>query len=507
MMANQSNQIYDWAGRPIDSVGFSTYRPIESVLRHERWLNGVNKGNLPTEQALPMHDRRKVIAWLREKCATGIMATIVYRFALGIGHPKPRVNTRDVDFNDAKETFLEEKLNRIGWGSYDNLEAFLLRKNIEKAICGEAYLVKMRNGKMRLIPAELIGSPKEGKPENEIDGVVYGRQGQPVRYRIGKRTERGKISYEPSDATLVDADFVYHDRDSRRAEELRPFPPLAASIKDIYDLTQISDAKVESIKIAAAYAMFIKKNIDPAVFQAIMTEGTQPAQLGAEQATFARSKIAEIGSVLYGEVGESADVIQPSIQAQDFDLFFFGLIGRICGPLGMPAEEAISGYWRSNYSSSRADKLRWRQAIERNRRMDNIWLNEYQGWQTNRARIQREFALEDPEGSTGRTIEWQWPAVPEIDSVKSATAAIALHSAGLSSMSESAGERGRYAGEVTREKVNEAYDLILQIKQKVGDQTGVSADEILAVMPKGDAAASVLSALQNVEKVDAESSR
>lgn len=471
---------------------FSTYTPITETLRKD-W-RGHSKGDLSTDDALPQRDRYQIIAWLRAKYrGNGLFTGIINAYATGIGAPSARVNTGDPIFNDLKERYLEDKFSRITWGSYKDLDHLLFCISVETALAGECYVVKMANAKVRIVPAELLGSP-DNAGKNEKDGIIYGLEGQAVKYRVGKRDKKGKVDYE--NATLIDASNVWHVNPTTTAEERRAFPPLAASIKDIYDLTTIKDAKTESIKLQSAISLFISKHVDPAIYSSTIEQAPEYSE-ELLRASYSRSQIVNKGSILYGEVGEDIKTIQSNTQSADFDQFYFNLIQAICSPLGMPVEEVL-GYHRSNYSSSRAEKIKWKAVISKIRKSHHSWLNDLQAWQVNRGRIDGSFTLSDPQGSRGLIIDWIFPHVPEIDEAKSASANIALYTSGLASRTEAASKRGRYIDEVNNEMVNEAEQLVQMIKDRTGDKSPISKEDLLSVMNKGGDISKALETLNNI---------
>lgn len=447
---------------------------------------------------LPQWDRSKVVAYLRRAMRNNpIVAGIVYRYVLGIGAATVHVAGESTVRNDALERYLSRKFARITYGTGQDLDELNRIITAEKVIAGEVFLVWTRLGTVQVIPSELCGSPD--KPAaGEVEGITYDSTGTPLRYRFGVRRPDGQISFNANDgATLVDASFVWHLARFDRAEQRRGIPLMAPCVPAIQDLDEIVEAKVQSVKNQAALSVFITKMFDPAT-QAELAALGHTSSGGASGSYYAdmltaRSDYQQMrsGTIMYGEIGEDAKMLAPNLQAAEFDTFLLSRLDAICAPLGIPPEEAVVGYRRSNYSSSRAEKLRWRQVIDRERRDREVMLDDLALWQVRRGVLFGEL----PAGTAGAvgedftdTLTWGWPPLPEIDEAKHAQAQSTWYQSGFTSRRDVAAERGQYWDQLEQQLIREAV-FRLQEVQRQATAAKLDPEVVMKLLPGMEAAA------------------
>lgn len=491
-----ADTIYDGYGRPVG------HRYEAAANSRFRKLYGATQSR-PEDEMLKMGDRNRIIAYLRSAVrGNPALATLLFRYVTKIGIPTPSVESGDTAYDTAKESYLKRRMRHIKW-SRNTLEGQPLRtllrvERYERLIGGECFEVYMQNGKVRIVPSELCGSPpkESDRLKGEKDGLI--RKGdQVVRYRFGSRNANGQILFDDEHSTIVDARYVRHVGFSSREEEARISPPLSPAIPAIADLHDITCSKVQQIKNQSAFSMMFTKNSDPQLFAEMMTEANPNARASLAQQYTARSDYQTIvpGSIYYGEVDEDLKLIEPSLNATDFSEFELGRLTMICGVLGMPPEEAIVGYRRSNYSSSRADKLSWKDTVREVRIDEADRLSSIQSWAINRDRIFDDDIPAPPHGYDEYNVDWRYPEIEEIDQVKATTARIAKVQAGLVSGKADAAEHGVDAGERDRAIVAEAMGRAQMIKDAVGDTSPVSKEELIAQMPNAEKAATALATL------------
>src|SRR5690606_23768343 len=238
------------------------------------WGNAVPKRE---SDMLPHSDRLKIIAWLRDALRNnGFVAALCRVYGLSLGCPIIRSITGDPVYDDLKERLLEEKLKTLGYETGWNLKKLLYVINIEELIAGECFLVFSEDNKLQLIESELCGSPRleDDKRKGESDGIVYNSSNEVVAYRFGSWTDKGTISYEKKDSTIVPAEFVIHYVSPSRVSEKRYSPNFAPAITLIHDLKVITESKIASIKQQGKYSVAITKNTDPALYAEMVRDTT-----------------------------------------------------------------------------------------------------------------------------------------------------------------------------------------------------------------------------------------
>ena len=447
-------------------------------------------------QMLPYNDRVKVIAWLRNAMRNNpIVAGILRRYTLGVGTPSPRISYADTDTNDKIERFLESKFENLRFGVSSYAATFhrlISVAQTESVIGGECFAVFMRNGQIRLIPSEFCGSPKDVYDADgarvEEDGIIYWKSGAIRAYRFGRRIG-GCISFDEKHTAVVPAQFVHHLGTPTRDEEQRYSPKLAPAMCAIQDLKDIMSAKTAQIKAQSCYATVTKKNIAPEIAAELAQSfNSDPDAPDFGDFITARTKYKAVtaGMNHYLETGEDIEMIEPKFNASDFTQFAITNCDFICGCLQMPTEEAIIGYRNSNYSSARADKLRWHDAVTDERLMWTSFADKIQYWLIMRGILLGE--LDVPEEIVRERIDWIYPPLREIDETKAAQANISLYDKGLRSKTEIVGRDGRYADEVDRERVLEAVNLI-KTAREISAEHGIDAADVMPLLRSQPAAA------------------
>jgi capsid protein len=493
----KSPTIYDGRGRPVSrySWNFGEYEAARDD-RFRKLHSGQRTTPRPEQEMLPMQDRLAIIAYLRRALRNNpIVAAIAHRYALIVGAPTIKSDGFDTDFNDEKERLLERRLARIMYGtgwSWRRLHKII---SIEEMIAGEVFAVDVED-KVQLIPSELCGSPSDA-PDGEIDGIGYNEDGSPSYYRFGYRKRNKGSRYttltfeEREGAQLIPAEFVSHLGQPLRIEETRFSPRMAPVINYVQHLDDIVKAKVTQVKNQSAISLFMKKNFDPGMFAEAMAGSVESQARDIIEMGTARSDYQDIknGTIMYGEVGESVDLIEPKMNAQDFSDFALFLLDQICAPLGLFPEEVVVGYRESNYSSARTDRLRLSDTIrdvraEREAFCDRI--------------VERQIGIAVDSGHLNDSadgiadISYFWPVIKEIDEAKHISAQSEAIATGQKSLDQVQAESGNYpdkvdaqivSGAVRRAKMLKAYSANpTPTRQEVEAQV-VTADEIARFIP------------------------
>ncbi len=437
---------------------------------------------------LPSQSRENMIAYIRNAMRNDPRVSgILLRYGLGIGVPTPHVSfSTEPKINDAIERALLKQMRSIRWGVPQMAASFgrmLLVIYNELNIGGECFVVKMRDGKLRIIPSEFCGSPADCQSW-ENDGIIYASNGNVKSYRFGKR-KNGVISFENDSSTIVPAEHVWHLGTSTRAEEIRPVPRLAPAICAIQDLKDLVNAKVNQVKNQSILSWFITKNIPGELAAELAATQNNDAEWLSDfiQARTSYQKLPPNG-VMYGEAGEGIQTMESKFASADYDAFVVTNLDFVCAPLGIPPEEAIMGYRRSNYSSSRAEKLRWRQKIDDERRDLMPFIEDCQKWMLQMAMFDGSLTVVSDlniEEIIEKT-EWVFPPLPEIDENKAVAADQIKLTAGLASRREIAAGRGKFADDITREQVADAVATIKCVRDAASINS-ISEKEIYALLP------------------------
>ncbi len=506
-------------------AGWGDYEAARNT--RERTLHGWRSETpRPESEMLPMRDRLSIISYLRRSVRNNpVMAALAFRYALTIGSPTIHFNGPDTALNDKKERELERRLRSIVYGKRWDFRKMNKVISVELLLCNEVFIVDVQD-KVQLIPSELCGSPTANCPPNEVDGIGYDEDtGVPIYYRFGKRipvvgNNLGftRLTFEEKEgATLVDAAFVSHLGAPSRIEESRPAPRLSSVIDSVQNLDDIVKAKVTTVKNQAALSLFFTKNFDPAMWaeNSALTAACEANQAQGQNVlsqALARSTYQEVrnGQIMYGEVGEDVKLIEPNLQAQDFNQFQIALLHRICAPVGMPVEEVLIGYSQSNYSSARADRLKMADMVSDERKEREVFFD---------GLIERQTGIAVDSGDLEAAadgipdVSYGWPIIREIDEAKHVQAQVAAKAAGIKSQTMLCAENGTFSDQVNIQIVSVADQMARTVKAFANTQGRVPTEsdiraqtvteaEILAYMPNAESASEAIKAIAASEAAE-----
>lgn len=468
---------------------FGAYHGAKTTPSRDFTTSGFGTGPRPESDYLTRYDRAKIIARSRIGIRNNpYLAALLKAYVLEIGTPTLKSQTGDELYDDAKER-LFERWARDCEAEHDlSLEEVIEIYNYEDCIAGELFVIKRREGWLQLIPSELCGStftqsqavPAGSKFADgsavpagvtECDGILRDSSKFVIGYRFGKRTEWGNADFTPEASTIVQSQYVWHLYSPDRIEQGRGVPLLAPVMNALQDVFETAEARAQQVKNASCLSMWITKNIDPNGFAEAMRgafrgDSAQNA-LALKEIAETRSTYQDIrkGSIYYGAVGEDLRLIEPKLQAADFHDHYIDLL-QVCSAClnGMPVEIGLEGFRASNYSSARATVNKWKRNVRRiRRRLETKFLDPLQLWQVNRARLFEDIgpapaaAADSATHNTDENVFWGWPAIPDIDGLKTTEQAIKEYAAGMTTLEEIYADKGQHAD--------------VQIKRWVADKT------------------------------------
>lgn len=449
---------------------------------------------------LPLPDRTLLIAWLRRAQRNDArVAGILTAYAQGIGSPTPHIVYRDDATSVKLENWLLGKFADIRYGVSEiasGLSAMMQVVIREVLIGGECFVVKMADGRLRVLPSEYCGSPLDaGDGWREHDGIIYNADGTIRAYRFGRRIN-GSMCYDKGASTVVPAQFVYHLGTPTRAEEVRYPPRLSAAICTLQDIADLCEFKLNQVKIQSTMPYFVTKNIAPEIASQLQASFEENPDENGEIEDWAGRMTARSGyevvnpnKINYLETGEDIKTPDIKFNGADFDAFLLSNLDFVCASIGITVEEALVGYRRSNYSSSRASKLQWRKTVDTERQMYSRFLYSVEAWLlwlAIGAGELPEIGFDEISAIVDATT-LIYPPIREIDEQKAASADISYVKAGLKSRQDVLGERGEYTEDLIKQQVADAAAMALAVK-KAAEESGLTAAEIAAYLPQNSSA-------------------
>jgi lambda family phage portal protein len=153
--------------------------------------------------------------------------------------------------------------------------------------------------------------------------------------------------------------MVIHTFPSKRPGQLRGIPFFAPALTYFKHLADYLSAELVAAKVAACLAIFITQE-DP-TGAAIAAAVGRP---GGGTSTGAKNlEQVEPGSITRLALGESINVVDPKRGGETFNSFMEGVLRLIGVSLGLPYEQLVKDFSKTNYSSARAALLEGRRVF------------------------------------------------------------------------------------------------------------------------------------------------
>lgn len=391
----------------------------------------INTGSRSEAQMLPYYDRLRIITRLRQMVRDdAVCAAILSAYPVQLGtstlnslehtaaDPDTGEDAATPDaaaalFNDAHET------EWCGWScnceytgmSLSQVETIAWREDL---IAGEVFLLKLKSGKVQLIPSEfcfsedvsIFSKSATAQPgRDEKDGIVV-QDGVVTGYRFGFRDSGGNLQQGKE---ITPAEDVIHFFFQDRPEQRRGIPRLAPVINILQDIQEITNAKVQQVKTQSFISAVVTKNYAPA-------EAADLLRTSNSDGTRSDYQDLRGNAMYYLETGEDMKPFQSSTNAADFSDFLKSRLEAIGGAIGVPPEIWIEGFRDSNYSSARATISGFiRTVYQRRGHMVSRLLEPLHGfWVEKNPALWREVGAE----YDTTEVSFTFPGVPAIDESK-----------------------------------------------------------------------------------------
>lgn len=467
-----------------------SYRAADRTRLRSNWWPGSGS---PDEDLLPD------LATLRERSrdlnrndahAAGITTTVNSN-TVGTGiKPQARVKSKKLGISDDEAAAFQEAAedNWEKWCPYADaggrMDFYEIQNLVDRQILenGEVILLPlMLEDRSRpfllafdVIEADRLETPPDKRADRSIRyGVEIGERGEPVSYHI--RTthpgdmivakDRGLAKYTRIPAYgETGRKNVFHLYWVNRPGQTRGVPFFAPVMNYFKDLADYMEAELVAARVAACFAIFIKK------------EDAYSAALGGTSETNARAqRLEELepGMIDYLSPGEDITAFNPNRPGGQFEPFVDRILRAISTGLNLPYEIVAKDFSKTNYSSARAALLEARRYFM----VRQSWLSRklcQPAWEM----LQEEAFLRNklPANSfyekKGDWLRARWiaPGWQWVDPVKEATSSELAINIGISTMADEAASQGRDWEEVLEQRAREAkkvFDLETKYKVKI----------------------------------------
>ena len=321
------------------------------------------------------------------------------------------------------------------------------------------------------IEADRLDTPWDKKSDKNIRyGVEIGDRGQPVAYWINKQ--------HPGDSTFMKKfgmnDFVrvpaknelgrkniHHLFPVLRAGQTRGVPFFAPVLTYFKDLADYMEAELVAARIAACFAIFIKKD-----------DAYNSAQAYTDQTNAAGQREQELEPGMIEHLGPGEDItsFNPNRPGGTFEPFVDRILRALATGLNLPYEIVAKDFSKTNYSSARAALLQAYRYFKVRQKFLSTHLNQpcYE-MVLEEAWLRGEFGVNDfyenkyeycramwvPQG-------WQW-----VDPLKEAESSkLAINNA-LTTLADECAAQGKDVEEVLEQRARE-LSYIKELEEKHG---------------------------------------
>lgn len=239
---------------------------------------------------------------------------------------------------DAGEVFVRLRARRPS----DGLSVPLQLQLLESEFLDRSYTTTAANG-------------------NEIKaGIEFDRIGRRVAYHFWRRHPGDRLTTAfVQDRVAVPASEVIHVYEVTRSGQIRGLPRLTPAIVRMYFLDQYDDAELDRKKTAALLAAFVtapEPFDDASKFSNEEPDADHP---GIAIANW------EPGTIQTLEPGEDVKFSEPADVGGNYEIFQYRNLLAISAGIGVPYANMTGDVSRANYSSLRADQLRFRRKVAR----------------------------------------------------------------------------------------------------------------------------------------------
>lgn len=467
----------------------------------DSWLPGGGSADADLLPDLPELRERSRDLMRNDGVAAGIEITMTAN-VIGTGiSPQSNVHKDDLGITDEAVDQFQSRAERA-WQKWEpfadagnRMSFWEIQNLIESQIIqnGEVIIIPEmidEPGRPYFLALNIVESDRLKTPSDLIsnksirDGVEIGSRGEPVAYYICK-THPGDVTYTrrmPASNDYIRYEAlnkygrknIFHLYWIKRPGQTRGIPFFAPVINKFKDLNEYMEAELVAARVAACFAMFIKKT--DAYGAAI--NNTNRIQDGK------RIESLEPGMIEYLNVGEEPSPFNPQRPGAQFDPFVEKVLRFIGVGIGMPYELVFKDFSKTNYSSARAAILEGRKFFKQ----EQLWLSEKICQPTwimllDEAYLRGELDAPDyfKKHLDWTRARWIGPGWGYIDPEKEINASIDAIDNNLSSLADECATHGRDYEEILQQRAREE-----QKKKELGIEPSKPRNNILVGVTKKD---------------------
>lgn len=374
------NEVRRRYARSVARHMLTSYRGAETGRLRGSWLPGGGSADQDLLGELASLRERSRDLVRNDGIASGAVMTLTTNI-IGSGiRPQSRIDKETLKVEEEYASNLQKQIEKIWerWvpcadagGRMDFYEIEELSER-NRFINGESIILPLRindpkkkrpySFALQSIESDRLDTPSDLKSNKNIrSGVEIGEYGEPVNYYV-RKTHPGDITYSKGFYNSNSSNFekypvindigmpnFFHLYHVLRCGQTRGEPFFAPVLNLFKDRFEYMEAELVAARVAACFAIFIKKELGPDIGIARSTT--------AEDGSGKRIEELSPGMTEYLQPGEDISSFNPNRPGNNFAMFLERILRDVASGLNMPYEILSKDFTRSNYSNMRASLL------------------------------------------------------------------------------------------------------------------------------------------------------
>lgn len=453
-------------------VGYG-YPAVEDTTRRRRGSTSLRS----EDKELPPEQRRKLISTTRDlmrSAAIAAWAVRVHCAHIATHRFQPKTGDPRIDRQLEQLMKVWSRPQNFDVAGRHSLERMIYLAEHGRTVDGDAFLVKMSDGRVQLIESDRIRTPRfdsTGRISAErlkkfVHGIELTGTGRPVNYAVCDRTEQGS-GFQLK--TVLPARHVLHHAYFIRADQTRGVSPLAAALNNFRDIDEMNELAIGKAKVAQYFGVKIKREGDEALGE-VEGQGEHGDQAPYK---FDLGK----GPVAFDlEPGDDIEFVESRTPSTEFQAFCRQMIEAALKSVDL--DMALFDSSHANYSSTKMALSVYKKSAAIKQADVQDLLRQLTVWRM--GLWLEDGILQVPAGMSINDLHFEWRPTgwESIDPLKDAKASVERINAGIASRQQIVKEAGGDFFEVADQLASERMYLISKGLSEADIDSTITDEEI-----------------------------
>ena len=392
-----------------------------SVYREDYWVKGSKRDRLQSTAA-DLTRNLSLASWMVRR-----HLDYVSQFNF-----KATTGSKELDDRIEELMRIDSTRQRFDIAGKFNREKMFRLAEMRRVLDGDTALVKMQDGRIQGLQADLISNPPEMKNNQTwIDGVLVSRYGRPLRYGVNTRTGYTGTSFVRTVQAKNVIHYGFFDRYAQ--DQVRGISPLVAGLNPLRDVYENFNYALLKAKVSQLFALAFYRDAEEAPLAIDdFRDGSGPADNDYDHVAAPRGFQAFMKSdTRYVDMdpGEKVEVIESKTPSGEFQNFTQLVIQVAIKCLDIPYSFYDESH--TNFFGSRAAWLHYERSCK-DKRDDQIEMREdYTLWKLQQWILSGRLVLPTGMNVTDIRFDWVPRGMPWWDPSKEINGAVQSIQSGL----------------------------------------------------------------------------